>query len=287
MEYLFQDVGKPKKVGRSKSKASKNDKKKKTTKSKSDTKSRKGGNFLGSVGELAAPSGWKSFTSPAALLATNREDASLRRGSDEKKKMSGGHGKTRKHIFNKNMDRLNISYSDYYQAWKLQDKTVIDCKKYYERYMGMYENHKYHTFPYCKNPPLAIVIDSLSKFFKIEIRKKNGDLFIGDLFHTGKKELEEIYDKMYEDIESKKGMSSLSNNRSAHHPALSPNHLALSQNHPALSPNHPALSPNHLASIQILKNKMRLTSPAWFPDLFPKKNNNQPAMILQKNVESK
>ncbi len=38
------------------------------------------------------------------------------------------------------------------------------------------------------------------------------------------------------------------------------------------------LSPNHLASIQKLKNTMRLTSPTWFPHLFPKKNNNQPAM---------
>ena len=266
MEYLFQDGGNPKKVGRPKSKASKNDKKKKTTKSKTATKSKKGGNFLGSVGELAAPSGWKSFTSPAALLATNREDASLRRGSDEKKKMSGGHGKTRKYIFYQNMDRLNIRYSDHDQTWKWLDRTVIDCKKYYNRYMDLYQNGKYHQMSYCEYPPLAIVIDSLSKFFNIQVRKKNGDLFKGDLFRTGNEELKDIYDKMYEDIEGNTGLSSLSNNRSAHHPVLSPNH-------PVLSPNHPALS-------QKLKNMMSLTSPKWFPNLLPKNNIKQPASNL-------
>ena len=84
MEYLFQDGGKPKKVGRPKSKASKNDKKTKTTKSKKVKKLKKGGNFLGSVGELVAPTGWESFASAAALLAIGKAEDSLRRGKKEK-----------------------------------------------------------------------------------------------------------------------------------------------------------------------------------------------------------
>jgi hypothetical protein len=91
MEYLFQDGGKPKKVGRPKSKASKNDKKTKTTKSKKVIKSKKGGNFLGSVGELIAPTGWEGFATTAGLFALDRADAALRRVKKEKiSKMKGG-----------------------------------------------------------------------------------------------------------------------------------------------------------------------------------------------------
>jgi len=84
MEYLFQDGGKPKKVGRPKSKASKNDKKTKTIKSKTDIKSKKGGNFLGSIGELVAPTGWEGFASAAALLAISKAEESLRRGKKKR-----------------------------------------------------------------------------------------------------------------------------------------------------------------------------------------------------------
>jgi hypothetical protein len=79
MNYFFQDGGaKPKKA--------------KTTKSKSKTP-KKGGNFLGAVGELVAPSGWETFATTAGLFALDRADAALRRGKSEKssaKKMSGG-----------------------------------------------------------------------------------------------------------------------------------------------------------------------------------------------------
>jgi len=59
-----------------------------TTRSKSKTK---GGNFLGTVGDLVAPTGWGPFATAAGLLALDRADAALRRGTKEKKeKMKGG-----------------------------------------------------------------------------------------------------------------------------------------------------------------------------------------------------
>jgi len=66
MDYLFQDGGK--------------------------TNCKKGGNFLGSVGELVAPTGWESFATTAGLFALDRADAALRRGKNSAKK--GGQSKT-------------------------------------------------------------------------------------------------------------------------------------------------------------------------------------------------
>jgi len=63
-------------------------KKSTTTRSKSKAK---GGNFLGAVGDLVAPTGWGPFATAAGLLALDRADAALRRGTKEKKeKMKGG-----------------------------------------------------------------------------------------------------------------------------------------------------------------------------------------------------
>jgi hypothetical protein len=63
---------------------------KKTSSSKSTkTRSKKGGNFLGSVGELVAPNGWESFATMAGLFAIDRADAAFRRGT-KKEKMKGG-----------------------------------------------------------------------------------------------------------------------------------------------------------------------------------------------------
>jgi len=63
-------------------------KKSTTTRSKSKTK---GGNFLGAIGDLVAPTGWGPFATAAGLLALDRADAALRRGTKEKKeKMKGG-----------------------------------------------------------------------------------------------------------------------------------------------------------------------------------------------------
>ena len=63
-------------------------KKSTTTRSKSKAK---GGNFLGTIGDLVAPTGWGPFATAAGLLALDRADAALRRGTKEKKeKMKGG-----------------------------------------------------------------------------------------------------------------------------------------------------------------------------------------------------
>ena len=71
-----------------KSSDAKKTKKSSTTRSKSKAK---GGNFLGAVGDLVAPTGWGPFATAAGLLALDRADAALRRGTKEKKeKMKGG-----------------------------------------------------------------------------------------------------------------------------------------------------------------------------------------------------
>jgi len=58
----------------------------KTTKTRSKAK---GGNFLGAIGDLVAPTGWGPFASAAGLLALDRADAALRRKA-KKVKMNGG-----------------------------------------------------------------------------------------------------------------------------------------------------------------------------------------------------
>jgi len=69
---------------------------KKTSSSKTTKpRSKKGGNFLGSVGDLVAPTGWGSFTTAAGLLALGGLDSTYRKGSKkektgEVKKMKGG-----------------------------------------------------------------------------------------------------------------------------------------------------------------------------------------------------
>jgi len=92
MDYLFQDGGKPRntksKTG-SKTKSSSKTGTKSSTKTssrttKSKSSSKKGGNFLGAVGDLVAPTGWGPFATAAGLLALDRADAALRRGKSEK-----------------------------------------------------------------------------------------------------------------------------------------------------------------------------------------------------------
>jgi hypothetical protein len=71
MDYLFQDGGK-------------------TKKSTKKTSSKKGGNFLGAVGDLVAPTGWGPFATAAGLLALDRADAALRRGKSTKSSAKKG-----------------------------------------------------------------------------------------------------------------------------------------------------------------------------------------------------
>ena len=93
---LFGGGNKLKKTTKSKKTSTTSKAKKTKTSTKTSTKTRskskaKGGNFLGAVGDLVAPTGWGSFATAAGLLALDRVDAALRRGTKEKKeKMKGG-----------------------------------------------------------------------------------------------------------------------------------------------------------------------------------------------------
>ena len=181
----------------------------KKTKSKTSIKSKKGGHFLGSVGELVAPTGWGGFASAASLLAIDRAGAALMRFS---KKMSGGrHGTTRKQMFDQRMKLLNIIYDERDKKWKKNGGVVIDVSEYGggNPYFLDLNGNKKRDPEDSKFPSLAIVIDSLSKFFKIPINYKDGTNFVGNkhkIFHTGQEVLKEIYDKMYEDICKKLGI---------------------------------------------------------------------------------
>ena len=165
-----------------KTKTSSETKTSKKPKSKTDIKSKKGGNFLGSVGELVAPTGWEGFASAAALLAIDRADAALRRF---KKKMSGGHWSTRKQIFYEDMKKLNIEYDATDQKWKKNGEVVIDSSR-----------EKISNFP-----PLHIVVNSLSKFFEIPLKHKNGKPFMTILNNkVNLDKRKEIYDQIITDI---------------------------------------------------------------------------------------
>jgi hypothetical protein len=61
----------------------------KAGKSKS-SKTKKGGNFLGSIGDLVAPTGWGPFATAAGLLALDRADSALRRGKSTKNSAKKG-----------------------------------------------------------------------------------------------------------------------------------------------------------------------------------------------------
>ena len=80
--------GKPKKVGRPKSSTKSAKSQPKTGAKKSGSK--KGGNFLGAVGELVAPAGWGSFATAAALVGIDQADAAFRRGKSEKSSVKKG-----------------------------------------------------------------------------------------------------------------------------------------------------------------------------------------------------
>jgi hypothetical protein len=68
-------------------------KSKTSTKTRTKTSTKKGGNFLGAVGELVAPTGWEGFATAAGLLAIDRADAALRRGKSTKSSAKkGGEG---------------------------------------------------------------------------------------------------------------------------------------------------------------------------------------------------
>jgi hypothetical protein len=61
----------------------------KAGKSKS-SRSKKGGNILGTVGDLVAPTGWGSFATAAALVGIDQVDSALRRKKSEKSSAKKG-----------------------------------------------------------------------------------------------------------------------------------------------------------------------------------------------------
>ena len=116
MDKLLQDGGKPKR-----SKTTKfSTKTKKTTKT-TKSGSKKGGNFLGSVGELIAPTGWGSFATAAGLLALDRADAAYRRGKSTKSSAKkGGDGNDGNDI---DMDELASDYYAIHGNWSRRGQT--------------------------------------------------------------------------------------------------------------------------------------------------------------------
>jgi len=94
---------------------------KKSKKSTTARSKAKGGNFLGAVGDLVAPTGWGPFATAAGLFALDRADAALRRGTKEKKekkeKMKGGNCEEMKNKF---------SYFTIIRPAKELEKTLIN-----------------------------------------------------------------------------------------------------------------------------------------------------------------
>jgi hypothetical protein len=108
----YGDAKKPKKT----KKTSTTIKSKKVPSSSKTTKTRskaKGGNFLGAIGDLVAPTGWGPFASAAGLFALDRADAALRRRT-KKEKMKGGNCEpiplSEKTIFINNPKKNNTTY---------------------------------------------------------------------------------------------------------------------------------------------------------------------------------
>ena len=159
MDYLFQDGGKPKakksKIGTKSKTGSKTTKSKTGTKTSSKTTKskapKKGGNFLGAVGDLVAPTGWGSFATAAALVGIDQADAAFRRrksGKSSAKKggMRGGYysidylkeiqiniinkTKTNKKEADIIIPQYNKFYSSFMSYLITNDKDINDKKKY-------------------------------------------------------------------------------------------------------------------------------------------------------------
>lgn len=123
---------------------------KKTTKSTKPTKttkpssskttkprSKKGGNFLGSVGNLVAPTGWGSFATAAGLLALGGLDSTYRRSSKKEKTgkvkiMKGG-------LTDCSSPNKSVRIGDF-KTFKFSE--VVNNKNYdnYNRFVVNYDN---------------------------------------------------------------------------------------------------------------------------------------------------
>ena len=101
----------------------------KAGKSKS-SKTKKGGNFLGAIGDLVAPTGWGSFATAAALVGIDQADSALRRKKSEKSsaKKGGMRGGTPEEdvlaVMRNNRWLTNAFLRLYNHAYTLEDQAV-------------------------------------------------------------------------------------------------------------------------------------------------------------------
>ena len=105
----------------------------KAGKSKS-SRSKKGGNFLGTVGDLVAPTGWGSFATAAALVGIDQVDSALRRKKSEKSsvKKGGMRGGTPEEdaliVLQNNRWLTNAFLRLYKHAYTLEDQAASDLR---------------------------------------------------------------------------------------------------------------------------------------------------------------
>jgi hypothetical protein len=103
----------------------------KAGKSKS-SKTKKGGNFLGAIGDLVAPTGWGSFATAAVLVGMDQADSALRRKKSEKSsaKKGGMRGGTPEKealiVMQNNLSLTNKFLRLYNHAYTLEDKAASD-----------------------------------------------------------------------------------------------------------------------------------------------------------------
>lgn len=105
----------------------------KAGKSKS-SKTKKGGNFLGAIGDLVAPTGWGSFATAAVLVGMDQADSALRRKKSEKSsvKKGGMRGGTPEEdalaVMRNNRWLTNAFLRLYNHAYTLEDKAASDIR---------------------------------------------------------------------------------------------------------------------------------------------------------------
>ena len=103
----------------------------KAGKSKS-SKTKKGGNFLGAIGDLVAPTGWGSFATAAVLVGMDQADSALRRKKSEKSSAKKGGmrgGKPEEDalaVIQNNLSLTNKFLRLYNHAYTLEDKAASD-----------------------------------------------------------------------------------------------------------------------------------------------------------------
>jgi hypothetical protein len=158
-------------------------------------RSKKGGNFLGSVGELVAPSGWESFATTAGLFALDRADAALRRGKSSAKKggMRGGNPMEEARLIQQNNSNLIYAFlrlCGYAFIKENRDeiykklKTLLEKEiKYREKIIRLIQNEEMMTFLANSLIDLKYIYEFVDKFVdktkNLNQKRKNYANYIG------------------------------------------------------------------------------------------------------------